>query len=375
MASFATRNYSTLLARFVAQVQASSSTLLDFSVGSVLRAIGQANSAVVLWLQGAVLTLLKTTRLATSFGSDVDSFVNDFALDRNNAVQAKGAAVFSRVTPSIASLVPVGAAVLTSDGKQPFAVIADTTNPNYSTTLGGYPIGIGTLSVSATVQAINPGAQGNVVAGSIAVMQTGISGVDSVTNPANCTGGIDEETDAALKARFRAYIGSLSEGTEDAITAAINGLEQGLQVRIASNQDLDGTPDNGMVTIIVDDGTGSISGALVTLANATVLKVRAAGVRTGVYAATKVNADVTMTLTVAAGYVGATVIAQVVAAITAYINALGLGNSLPFTRLAEVAYDASPGVINVTNISLNAATVDLAATFKQTIKAHTIAVS
>jgi hypothetical protein len=45
-----------------------------------------------------------------------------------------------------------------------------------------------------------------------------------------------------------------------------------------------------------------------------------------------------------------------------------LGRRWPYTRLAQVAYDASPGIINVTGVTLNGGTADLAATAQQIVK-------
>jgi hypothetical protein len=75
------------------------------------------------------------------------------------------------------------------------------------------------------------------------------------------------------------------------------------------------------------------------------------------------------------GYLHTDITTLVQTAITNAINALGLGNSLPFTRLAQIAYDASPYVTNVTGVTLNGATADLAATKQQTIKAGTVVVA
>mgnify|MGYP001599044448 CR=1 FL=1 len=374
MANILTKNFSSLVANFAAAVQSSSTKLTDFSVGSILLAIAQAHSGVALWLQGIVLQLLKATRLSTSFGNDVDTFVADFGLVRQAALKSSGRVIFSRVTPSIATEVPIGAVVQSGDGTENFVVIVDATNPNYSSTFNSYPLAIDVQSVSVTVQAVNGGLQGNVAIGAISVLQTGITGVDSVTNAAAFTNGADEETDAALKTRFWNAIAGLSAGTEAAIKAAVSGIGQGLQVTIGENQALDGTVSNGLVTIIVDDGTGNISSELVTAAGAAADKVRPAGVRYGVFAATKITANVIMTITTAPGYSHPVLVGQVANALKAYIQALGLGNPLPYTKLEAVAYGIA-GVINVTNVSLNGATLDLNPTYKQTIKPGTVAVS
>ena len=81
-----------------------------------------------------------------------------------------------------------------------------------------------------------------------------------------------------------------------------------------------------------------------------------------------------MTITTAPGYSHPVLVGQVANALKAYIQALGLGNPLPYTKLEAVAYGIA-GVINVTNVSLNGATLDLNPTYKQTIKPGTVAVS
>jgi len=72
--------------------------------------------------------------------------------------------------------------------------------------------------------------------------------------------------------------------------------------------------------------------------------------------------------------VHATVVALVQAALTVYIQGLGLGVSLPYSRLAQVAYDASPGVMNVTGVTLNTATADVTATAQSRVIPGTMTV-
>ena len=85
MATLSTQNFATLLQNQAAAMQARCNQLLDFSVGSILRAITEANAAVALWLQGMILQVFGVTRLATSTGTDCDSFVNDFGMTRLGA--------------------------------------------------------------------------------------------------------------------------------------------------------------------------------------------------------------------------------------------------------------------------------------------------
>ncbi|MGL1423582.1 baseplate J/gp47 family protein, partial [Vibrio parahaemolyticus] len=67
----------------------------------------------------------------------------------------------------------------------------------------------------------------------------------------------------------------------------------------------------------------------------------------GIFGPVQQTANVSMTITTATGYIHADVVALVTAALQTYINTLGLGNSLSYTKLATVAYGASPGVTNV----------------------------
>ena len=83
--------------------------------------------------------------------------------------------------------------------------------------------------------AANAGSQGNVLANSITSTNTGISGVDIVTNASAFTNGIDAETDAAFRIRFVAYLLSLSKDTKAAIGSAINNVQQGLSYTLTEN--------------------------------------------------------------------------------------------------------------------------------------------
>jgi uncharacterized phage protein gp47/JayE len=375
MASLTTKNFATLVSDWAAAAQAACAQLLEFAQGAILLAVAEAQAGVSLWLQGEILTVLRLTRFATSTGPDVDSWLNDFGLERLPSIAATGLATFSRVTVDAPALVPVGAQVQTGDGSQTFIVTADPTNGAFSVAQNGYLIPSAVASVIVPVEAVTPGTGGNIAANTLTVLQTGISGVDSVTNAAGFITGIDAESDPAARARFILFINQLSKGNDAAFQYAVASLQQGLQCQILNNQDLGGATDNGMVTVFVDDGSGAIPGALLAQASAAINAVRAAGVRVGIYAATVLAANVEMTLGYRPGYDQPTVIAQVVAALSLYINGLGLGNPLNFTRLEQVAYDASNGVVNVTSVTLNGVALDLVPPAGKTVKVGTLVVS
>jgi uncharacterized phage protein gp47/JayE len=397
MANLNTQSATTLIQNFVAAAQGACETLLDFSVGSILLAVAQATRNMALWLQGLILQLLATTRLSTSVGNDVDTFCVDYmpalpgsvtaALPNGSprlpAVSSTGAVTLARFTPTNSAFIPasivqgdgLGANIQTGDGTQTFTVVADITQPLFSTALGGYTIPAGQASGSVTVQALAGGTGGNISEGTLTVIQTGINGVDTATNPAPFDNGINQESDPALKARFQAFFGSLSEGTVSAIENAITGLQQNLQAKVIENEDFNGQADNGMITIIVDDGSGDTPTATITSVFNAVNATRAAGIRLGVFAATELLANVVCTIDVLPGFLASTVRSNVQAAISAAIDATGLANNFEYFSIG-VAAKAVPGCKGVrSGATLNGGDVDLVPTKKQTIKSGSVTVN
>lgn len=350
-----------------AAAQGACSKLLDFSVGSVLRAFTEATASMGLWMQWLLVLLMQRQRLATCVGIDVDTFVGDFDLTRLPGVASSGSVTFSRFFATNPATVLVGSTVRTGDGSQTFAVIADTTNTLYKATLtdasgavvGGYVIPALTLSAILPVKDQVVGIVGNVSANTITLLGTAVSGVDTVTNASGFTNGLDAETDAALKARFVNYIGSLSKATQAAIASAISGVQQGLTYSIAANVDTDGSFKPGKFVVTIDDGTGAPTGDLISRVSDAIQPVRSLCETYAVQAPSVTDVAIVLTITVAAGYVKANIIGPVAQAITAYVNELAIGTSLPFSRISQIAYGVSPGITNVSSITINSGTADI----------------
>lgn len=368
-----TKTFAQLVSDQVTAIQASSARLINTTIGSIVRALAESNAGVALWMQSLLLKLLARTRASTSTGEDLDTWMSDFAVSRLPAVSAVGDVTFSRFTATNAATIPVGASVQSRDGQQSFQVVADTTNPAYAD--GAFMLGAGVSSIDVRVQAAVPGAGGNVVAGGISVLATAISGVDTVTNAAAFTNGSDAETDVAIRARFVAYVASLSKGTQAAIAYAISSLQIGLQHSFVENEQYSGATDYGYFYVVVDDGTGA-PGSIVlnSVANA-IEAVRPVTSRFGVFAPVINTANVAMTAAIGPGYDAAATKLIVQNAVRDYVNSLTLGQPLVYTRLLQVAYNASAGVTAITGLLINGGTVDIAATPKQVVKAGTVGVA
>ena len=375
MAVLPTRSLTAIVQTFAANVQGRAANLIDFSVGSTLRAIAEATAAVSLWLQGVALQILALTRASTSTGSDLDSFFADFGLVRLGATLASGQVTFARLTASPTVIViPIGSQVRTQDNSQIFNVTADPTNGNYSGSAGGYVLASTVATINVPVTAAYGGTGGNVTVGTINQILSTIPGIDTVTNAMAFTNGTNSESDAAFRVRFVLFINSLSKATKGAIGYAIVSLQLGLLYTITETTNFGGSGSPGF-SVVVDDGSGNPPASIVTAATTAVDAVRAAGVRYQVQGASTVSAAVILHITAKTGYDLPTVQAQVTAALATYINGLGLGNTLYWSKLYQVAYDASPGVATVSSLTLNGSTTDLTTTAAQTIKSSGITLS
>lgn len=389
MATINTQSFGALISNLVSAVQGAATAFVDFTVGSTLLAVGEAHVGIALWLQGVALQIMAVTRLATSNGPDADSFCADFGFTRLPAQGSTGPVSFARATATAQATVqaatnsgtvadPIwsgGEIVQTQDGSQPFQVIPDTTQAAYSPALNAYVLPAGTPSVNATVQALIPGSASNVSAGTINTLGSAIPGVDRVTNASAFTNGADSESDPSFKARFVLYIQSLDEGTVAAIESAIAGIQQDVSYAVFENQTVGGLAQQGYFYVVVDDGNGNPPSSFLSAVSAAIDAVRPIDSTFGVFGPTRVTAAVTVTITTAPGYAHATLTAAVQAALSAYINSLAIGADLPLTRLSQIAYSTSPGVISVNNVLLNGGTADLVASNTAVIKAAAITVS
>lgn len=370
------KSFASLVSDQAAAIQARATALVDLTIGSVLRSFIEAVAAEALALESSIVYTMSLTRAATSQGTDLDSWWNDYGLTRLGASFSAGTVTFSRFSTVAAGLVPIGTTVRTLDGTQTFTVRLDATNTAYSSSQNGYILAIGISQVTVPVIANIPGPGANAAAGTIGLISSSTPGIDTVNNVAALTGGATAETDAAGRLRFIAYLASLSKGTEAAITFAITSLQLGAACSIIENEDPAGNLVYGFFIVTVDDGTGAPSASLITNAAAAVEITRAVGcARYGVLAPIIVNVSISLAIAVAQGYDNNATAGTVGNAIAAYVDSLALGAPLPYTRISQLAYDASAGVTKAESVLLNNGTVDIIVTKRNVIKLLTIAVS
>jgi uncharacterized phage protein gp47/JayE len=273
------------------------------------------------------------------------------------------------------ALIPAGALVRTADGTQTFSVSADTAHASWSVSGNGYVVAAGLVALDVPVIAQTPGSAGNVQAGTISLLASALPGIDAVSNANGFQNGLDDESDDAFRSRFRNFIASRSRATPLAVGYTISSIQQGLNYDIQENADPSGQSLMGSFVVTVDDGSGSPSTALLSTVQTAIDAVRPVGSVFSVQAPTVVTANISLNITVPAGTTKAPILALVGNAIGAYIDSLPIGVVLPLTRLAQIAYSASPAVINVGAVMANGSTSDIAVGATEVVKAGMIAVN
>lgn len=131
------------------------------------------------------------------FARFCDGFLLDYHADRYGMKRraAESARAILKMTGTDGTEVPAGFAVSTAATYNKPSVTFTT---DQAVTLGAEP-------VSVTVTAVAPGADGNVAAGAILIVDTPLNGLATITNPSPAFGGIDEEDDDSLRARIVEY--------------------------------------------------------------------------------------------------------------------------------------------------------------------------
>lgn len=386
MPSLSLLNFQAIVSQSAAAVQSACSKLLNLTVGSVLRSILEASASVGIWVEYQIVLVWQGCRLATSIGIDVDTFVNDFSMERLAAVPSSGLVTFARAGTSVqAQITPYfnadgsintsGVTVITADFTNTFGVSTDTTNAAWNAGLGAYVIPVGTASINVPVKNLTSGSSGNIQAGTIQLLSSALPYVDTATNAAPFQNGEDQESDAAVKARFVNYINTRAQATPAAVAYAIATTQPGITYDVLENTTASGTYQPGNFVIYIDDGTGDPPSTLIAAVQTAVNAVRPIGSTFSVFGPTVV--DVTVSLAITVGPAGNKPAAQleVQNAIQDYIDTIAVGATLPYSKLSSLAWTADPNITNVTSLLLNGGTADVTATNGQVIKASQVAVN
>ncbi len=347
-----------------------------FPVGSIPRALVEAHARTAVWLESLTEFVLDNTRLSTSSGIYVDSFIADFSLTRGAGVAAVGVLTFSSYSDATIRLITPTAQASTSDGTVIFQVTIDTTNAYWNVAQNAYVIPIGTLNISVPAVCTVTGVIGNVLSSTVNLIVSSITGIDNVTNAAAFVSGVNQQTDAQVRAAFTNYLNGLKRASLGALQYAVSSVNGVTDYILVENTNYTTQlPQLGYFYTVIDDGTGTPSDVLVTSVTNSLDIYRGYTIKYEVKKPIVSPITVSATVTLAYNYSSSTLQAAIQTAVVNYINTLGIGFWVYYFRIGNVIGDtinAQIGVpeiqndFNVTSILLNSATADIQVTNKQT---------
>lgn len=203
-------------------------------------------------------------------------------------------------------------------------------------------------SASVDVQALQPGPEGNVNAQSLTLMPTPPKDIDAVVNEDPTEGGQVAEADDRLRERAKHALERAGNATLNAIRFAVLQIDGVQGVEVLDHERDDSIP-LGEVRVRY---AGPDSDALRSAVNAAVDSTRAAGVMARVEQITQVTLTGTFYL-VPSEAPDARGAPAFVAAATAAIDALQIGQPLSLRRLQALSYDL-PGLADMAEAQLAA---------------------
>jgi uncharacterized phage protein gp47/JayE len=235
----------------------------------------------------------------------------------------------------------------------------------------------GQISVTVTAQQV-----GALVApsGTINKIMTPQLGWQSFVSTADAVSGAPVESDAALRQRQAVSTSLPAQSPLGALLGAVLNVSGVTQAAIYENTgtttDANGLPAKSIAVVVAGGTTTSIAAAIgqkKTPGAATVGTTSAtytdpvSGIPYTInyYALAQTNVSVTVNIKALTGYTSANV-AAIQSAVSAYINAIAIGQPVQFSRLYAPAYQngaAAGATYEVLSITLNGGTADVAIAF------------
>ena len=213
-------------------------------------------------------------------------------------------------------------------------------------------IAVGSQWADVPTQAVEAGAGGNVIAGTVTLLSAMPVGVVQCTNPAAFSGGCDAESDEALRGRVLASYQRLPNGAN----AAYYEQEAMRYPGVAAAKAVGRARGIGTVNVVIATHAGVPDAALLAAVETDLQKKREIAVDVKVLAPAVETVAVTAALKAAPGYTFAEAKAGAQSALEALFTGELLGKSVTTARLLTLLC----GVEGVENVHLTAPAADVA---------------
>ena len=276
----------------------------------------------------------------TAQGMYLDYHAETRGITRGAAEKAAGVIRFA-AADKVTAACPIekGTVCMTAEGVR-FETTEDAT------------IAVGSQWVDVPAQAVEAGAGGNVIAGTVTLLSAMPVGVVQCTNPAAFSGGCDAESDEALRGRVLASYQRLPNGAN----AAYYEQEAMRYPGVAAAKAVGRARGIGTVNVVIATHAGVPDAALLAAVETDLQKKREIAVDVKVLAPAVETVAVTAALKAVPGYTFAEAKAGAQSALEALFTGELLGKSVTTARLLTLLC----GVEGVENVHLTAPAADVA---------------
>jgi uncharacterized phage protein gp47/JayE len=317
--AYGIKDFDTIVSDMIAHILTQSSSISDFSPGSVMRSFTEGAAIALEDFYVSVYTGFK------DYLQNIQKYVFDFP--QKTGSKATASVVFSRSDTTEEATIPEGTAVETATGLKFFtqaevvisAAVAD--------------------SDPVTVEAEDVGLSYNVGSASINIISDAVPNVDTVVNALPAQGGISAESDIAYKTRFQEYVEGLAGSNKAGLIAAALGVEGIVSASLIEHfppvSDVNVTLyiDNGQVDGVSSEKIAEVQGIIDGDGTDDNPGYRAAGVYAVVEAPSVVLQNITAIIYISEDVDQDNVRLSITDAISYYMNNLGVGSDMVFNEL------------------------------------------
>ena len=260
---------------------------------------------------------------ATATGEYLDAHAQQRGLSRKNGTCAGGIVAFTAAEEEHGDiLIPAGTEVCTYDDMLRYVTEEDAVLDSESS------------FVLSRVTSVLPGRAYNAIPGRIRIIVTPVLGISSVVNTSTISGGTDDESDEELRARivdsYRNVLNGANAAYYRAVAMSVDGVYDASAVGRVRGE--------GTVNVYASGKGSALSSAVIGSIQALLDEKRELNVDVRAVAATALNINLYIILTVREGYDFDTTAAAAETAVRAYINGLGIGHDLLLSNVGEVVY-------------------------------------
>jgi len=380
---------------FIEELQSRRPDLTDTNEGSLIDVMAGVCAAVTGEVCALVVSEFGKTFFDTANGPEVtggpddlerlavDHFGDEFA--RPAASKATGTVTFSRATDDAGDVeIAAGTVVKTkanaAGSSQRFVTLSDVT-------LTG-------LSINASVEAVEAGVAGNVLAAKIEEIETSLT--DSsvvVTNTGACSGGSDQMGDSAYREHIRNLIESLKGSSLPAIEAkarTVSGVAMATAIEktipvieydIATGDSIGSYFRVPRAIVYVADVNGTASASMVDAVKDAIDEIRSAGVKIDVEGASALSLNWTAEIALNPSGPNYAELAadptKLLESMAAYVNNLAIGTDFDKSTAdaAMLAIWGPSGTDDLTTFSTTIPSGDVSVAENEKLVAGTMAVT